>query len=75
MKKAFIFWVVLAGIGLSLLLGLAGCGYTAQPGETEAEGHRRHLRNMSVNQQLLMEDVDNAILLKEPSKASSTRTP
>ena len=53
----------------TLLLWLGGCGYIAQPGETAAEGHRRHLRNLSINQQNLMYDLDRAGLIDEPSKA------
>ncbi|MHC4659701.1 MAG: hypothetical protein ACYS83_11095 [Planctomycetota bacterium] len=57
----------------ALALWLGGCGYSAQPGETEAEGHRRHLRNLSVNQQNLMYDIDRALLFDEPSKLSDRR--
>jgi hypothetical protein len=57
----------------ALALWLAGCGYLAQPGETIAEGHRRHLRNLSINQQNLMHDIDRALLLDQPSKLSDRR--
>ncbi len=58
----------------ALALWLGGCsGYSAQPGETEAEGHRRHLRNLSINQQNLNRDVDRALLFDEPSKLSGRR--
>jgi len=57
----------------ALALWLAGCGYFAQPGETLAEGHRRHLRNLSINQLNLMRDVDRALLSDEPSKLSGRR--
>jgi hypothetical protein len=57
----------------ALALWLGGCGYFAQPGETLAEGHRRHLRNLSINQLNLMRDVDRALLIDEPSKLSSRR--
>ena len=54
----------------ALVVWLAGC---AQPGETTAEGHRRHLRNLRINQQQLVEDVDTAMLSDEPSKLSDKR--
>ena len=57
----------------ALALWLGGCGHFAQPGETVAEGHRRHLRNLSINQQTLMRDVDKALLLDEPSKLTGRR--
>ena len=47
----------------------------AQPGETEAEGHRRHLRNLSVNQQEMMADIDKVLLFDKPSKLTDKRIP
>jgi hypothetical protein len=57
----------------ALALWLAGCGYFAQPGETVAEGHRRHLRNLSTNQQNLIRDIDSALLINKPSKLTDRR--
>jgi len=55
----------------ALLFALAGCSeYYAQPGETAAEGHRRHLRNLSVNHQNMMHDLDVFWLSDEPDKAT-----
>ncbi len=62
---------ILGVLFCALALWLGGCG--SQPGETEAEGHRRHLRNLSINQQNLMRDVDRALLFDEPSKLSGRR--
>jgi len=47
----------------------------AQLGETEAEGHRRHLRNERINQQEMMRDLDMVLLLDKPSKLTDTRIP
>ena len=47
----------------------------AQPGETEAEGRRRHIRNDRINQQGLSQDIDRALLLDKPSKLSDKRVP
>ena len=56
-----------------LALGSEGSTFYAQPGETEAEGRRRHLRNARINQQNLIHDVDRALLFDQPSKLSSRR--
>ena len=45
----------------------------AQPGETEAEGHRRHQRNLAINRQEMMADIDAFLLLDKPSKLSERR--
>jgi len=60
-----------------MLLWLAGCkpAHFAQPGETAAEGNRRHLRNLSVNQQGLSGDIDRTLLFDKPSQASPLRIP
>ena len=47
----------------------------AQLGETEAEGHRRHLRNERINQQEMMRDLDMVLLLDKPSKLTDKRIP
>ena len=48
---------------------------SAQPGETEAEGRRRHLRNKRINQQSLMRDLDRMMLTDQPSKLTDKRIP
>lgn len=72
MKNASVV-TILCIILCALVFCLAGCGFFAQPGETEAEGHRRHLRNIAINNQELMYDIDKALLIDEPSKATDRR--
>lgn len=58
----------------SLLFALGGCSeYYAQPGETAAEGHRRHLRNLSVNHQNMMRDLDVFWLSDKPDQATKIK--
>ncbi len=62
-----------------LLLAVLLCAATfllcscEQPGEPMAEGHRRHLHNLSVNQQNLNADIDRLLLNDKPSKLSDKR--
>jgi len=72
MKNASVV-TILCIILCALVFCLAGCGFFARPGETEAEGHRRHLRNLAINNQELMYDIDKALLIDKPSKASEVR--
>ena len=48
----------------------SGC---TRPGETMAEGHRRHLRNVRVNQQELVQDIDAVLMTDEPSRLTDKR--
>jgi len=66
--------VVLAVILLVLVLTPFGCSLS-QPGETVAEGHRRHQRVVRINQQELMADVDTVLMLDEPSNLTDKRIP
>ena len=68
-----IFTLVFVLCALVFLPG--GCGFWAQPGETKAEGHRRHLRNLSINQQEMMADIDKVLLFDKPSKLTDKRIP
>jgi hypothetical protein len=52
-----------------------GCSTFSQPGETAAEGHRRHQRIARINQQELMADIDTVLMLDEPSKLTDKRIP
>ena len=73
MKNASVLTIL--GIVLCALAFLShGCS-SAQPGETVAEGHRRHLRTLRINQQELMQDIDMAMLTDKPSKLTDKRIP
>lgn len=67
--------VVLGIILCALVFVPCGCGFFEQPGETLAEGHRRHQRNLRINQQGLMADIDRVLLLDRPSKLTDKRIP
>jgi hypothetical protein len=67
--------LVLTILGIVLAVSLFICCGCTQPGETEAEGNRRHLRNLRVNQQLLMEDIDRTMMFDRPSKLTDKRIP
>jgi hypothetical protein len=54
---------------------LCGCSYSEQPGETVAEGRRRHQRVLRINRQEMMADIDRAFLLDQPSKLTDKRIP
>lgn len=77
MKKASVFVckVILGIILFALVLLPWGCAFFEQPGETAAEGHRRHLRNLRLNQQALMNDIDKVLLMDKPSKLTNKRIP
>jgi hypothetical protein len=66
--------VVFAFVACSLA-SLAGCGSTAQLGETEAEGRRRHARINTIRRQQLMADIDAVWLMDRPSRLNSKRLP
>ncbi len=57
----------------SLVFLLGGCGLFEQSGETAGKGHRRHLRNITLNQQSLSGDLDRALLFDQPSKLTPMR--
>ncbi len=64
------------GVGLSslALLLLAGCA-TRQPGLTAAEVHRQHKRAVNLDLQMMMQDIDHALLLERPSMLTDRRVP
>lgn len=82
MKKTFV-PVILGIILCFVILWASGCFCMppvggkgcAQMSETEAEGHRRHLRNARINHQQMMEDIDTFMLYDEPSALTDKRLP
>ena len=52
-----------------------GCSSLSQPGETAAEGHRRHQRVARINQQEMMADIDAVLMLDQPSQLTDKRIP
>ncbi len=58
------------------LISLAcGCSSYEQPGETAAEGRRRHARVARINRQELMADIDRFLLFDRPSRLTDKRIP
>ena len=61
---------------LGVLISLAcGCSSYEQPGETAAEGRRRHERVARINRQEMMADIDAFLLLDRPSRLTDKRIP
>ncbi len=61
-----------------MLFWLSGCCdwlTCQQTGETLAEGRRRHCRNLAVNQENLMGDIDRTMLFDRPSQGAPLRIP
>jgi hypothetical protein len=73
--------LVFGGSALAVVLcvfvfSVGGCGsWFAQPGETAAEGRRRHIRARAIDRQGFMADIDYALLTDEPSKLTDKRIP
>ena len=72
--------IMLRSITLTVVLGAlvslaCGCGSYEQPGETAAEGRRRHLRNERINRQEMMADIDKVMLFDRPSRLTDKRIP
>ncbi len=64
--------LILALALCAMVFHLAGC---AQPGETQAEGYRRHKRASRINQQQMVEDLDTIMLTDKPTRLSDKRIP
>jgi hypothetical protein len=69
--RLFVFALIFCGI----VFLLYGCSSYGQPGETAAEGSRRHERVLRVNRQEMMTDIDRSLLLDEPSELTDLRMP
>ncbi len=72
--SAFVFKAILVVILSALVFLFVGCS-TEQMGETTAQGQIRHQRNIRINQQELMADIDKTMLLDEPSRLTDRRIP
>jgi len=75
MKSVSLCRVILTVILGVLFLLPGGCSSYEQPGETAAEGRRRHLRNARINQGEMMADLDKFMLSDKPSKLTDKRIP
>jgi hypothetical protein len=58
---------------VSVLL-LAGCSLR-HPGETRAEVDRRHQRVLRLNNEMMLSDLDRALMLDRPSHLTDRRIP
>jgi len=71
----------LRGLVLGLILGvmiLLPCGCASwgnRPGLTKAEVRRRQKRNLRINYQQMLADIDRTLMLDEPSGLSDKRLP
>ena len=65
--------IIIILILCSLMLSITGCAFS-QRGETAAEGHRRHLRNLRLARQQMADDFDTVLMTDDPSKLSDLRT-
>ena len=72
--SVFVCKVILLVFLCTLLFLPFGCSFQ-QPGETVAEGNRRHKRNLRLNQQEMMADIDSVLLLDRPSRLTDRRIP
>ena len=72
--SVFVCRVILAVVLSALVFLPSGCAWE-QPGETVAEGRRRHQRVRRINQQEMMADMDKAMLYDKPSKLTDKRIP
>ena len=75
MKKCAVCKAILNVFLCAMVFWLSGCGFFEKSGETAAEGHRRHLRNLRVDNQSLMDDIDTVLLTDQPSKLTDKRIP
>ncbi len=75
MKSVSLCRVILAVVLWILVFVPCGCSSYEQPGETAAEGRRRHLRNARIDQGELMADMDKFMQSDKPSKLTDKRIP
>jgi len=70
----FVCKLILAIILCAFVFLPSGCSFE-QSGETAAEGRIRHQRNLRINSQEMMADIDKAMLFDKPSKLTDKRIP
>ena len=60
---------------LSMTFSICGCSSSTiiGQGETAAEGHRRHLRQLELARQGIAEDIDAVLLTDQPTRLSEMR--
>jgi hypothetical protein len=76
MKSVSLCKVILAVILWVLVFLPCGCNsFFEQPGETAAEGRRRHKRVTRINNQEMMADIDKVLFLDKPSRLTDKRIP
>ena len=75
MKSVSLHKAIMTIVLTALFLLPIGCSSYEQPGETAAEGRRRHLRNERIDSGGFWADVDTFFLTDEPSKLSDKRIP
>jgi len=75
MKSVSVCKVILVVVLCALFIVPLGCRSYEQLGETAAEGRRRHIRNLRINRQVMMADLDALFLLDKPSKLTDKRIP
>jgi len=73
--SCFVTKVILTVIMSVFVLLPCGCSSYEQMGETAAEGRRRHQRNLRLNQQQIMADLDMFWLVDKPSRLTDKRIP
>jgi hypothetical protein len=68
--------VVLTVLLLALALFSTGCaGFFDHPGKTAQEVHRDHLRELRVNNQQMMRDIDRWLGFDQPSMLTERKLP
>ena len=64
----------LAAVLCGVMVLFGGCSWQ-QPGETVAETNRRHQRNLRLDNQMMLSDIDRALQLDQPSRLTDLRIP
>ena len=62
--------VIILVVLTALVFSLAGCGPIHGQGETADEGHRRHMRQLKLEKDMLIDDVDAVLHTDRPTRLS-----